>query len=104
MFNEELLKINEKIMENPGYRLSDDEALYITNLPDTEILELIHFAGKIKKRFGKNEIYTCTIINAKSGSCPENCAFCAQSAHHSRKGPFHGQNRSCKLFICYKRI
>ena len=27
----------------------------------------------------------CTITNAKSGSCSEDCKFCAQSAHHTSK-------------------
>jgi biotin synthase len=32
----------------------------------------------------------CGIVNAKSGRCPEDCAFCAQSAHHQTDTPIYG--------------
>ena len=34
--------------------------------------------------------FSCGIINAKSGRCSEDCAFCAQSSYHSTHTPVHG--------------
>ena len=44
--------------------------------------ELCSSADKIRKHFCKNQFDICTIVNAKSGHCSENCKFCAQSAHN----------------------
>ena len=41
--------------------------------------ELIVSANKVRKAFIGKEMELCTIINAKSGLCGEDCKFCAQS-------------------------
>lgn len=66
-----------------GESLTLDEAVQLALLRGTDILALFLAASRVRDHFVGSEIELCSIINAKSGRCPENCAFCAQSAHHN---------------------
>jgi biotin synthase len=60
-----------------GKQISKEEAL---KLFDFEIEQLFLASSKIRKKHKGNQVKVCSIINAKSGQCSENCKFCAQSA------------------------
>jgi biotin synthase len=61
--------------------LNDKELDYLINFPLEDISKLSDAAYEIKKYFFGNKVALCSIINAKSGRCPEDCKFCAQSIH-----------------------
>jgi len=44
--------------------------------------DLLYQAGKIQKQHFHQPLDLCTIMNARSGLCSEDCQFCAQSCHH----------------------
>jgi biotin synthase len=66
-----------------GGEMIGDEAVSLSFVADTDRFELFLAASRVKEHFIGNKVSLCSIINAKSGRCSENCAFCAQSAHHS---------------------
>lgn len=70
-------KLKEKILL--GDAITYNEALSLINTPFNELLSA---ADEIRKHFCKNIFDVCSIINAKSGKCSEDCKFCAQSAHY----------------------
>jgi len=73
--------IKNRILD--GNNISRDEALFLTSLDDGYLDELTAYAYEIKKAFFDEEIDLCSIVNAKSGLCSEDCTFCAQSAHYN---------------------
>ncbi|MBD7983663.1 biotin synthase BioB [Sporosarcina sp. Sa2YVA2] len=62
-----------------GGTLTDEEGLAILNSPDTDLLQLLHASYKIRNYYFGNKVKLNMIINTKSGLCPENCGYCAQS-------------------------
>ncbi|MBI4665626.1 MAG: biotin synthase BioB [Nitrospinae bacterium] len=67
--------------------LTWDEAVGVMKTSPDNIFDLIASANRIRRKFKGVEISLCSIINAKSGGCPEDCAFCAQSVHSSADSP-----------------
>ncbi|MBU0744532.1 MAG: biotin synthase BioB, partial [Gammaproteobacteria bacterium] len=46
-------------------------------------IKLIYYALESHQRyFSKNLMQISSLISIKTGSCPEDCAYCAQSSHH----------------------
>ncbi|MGM0379366.1 MAG: biotin synthase BioB [Bacillota bacterium] len=71
-------KILKKVLD--GKDIKKDEALWL--LKNTRLNDLLKGSLKIKVENKLDDFEFCSIINAKSGNCSENCKFCAQSSFY----------------------
>ena len=70
-------KLKNKVINEAD--ITKEEAM---SLIDAPLEELCVAADEIRAHFCGIGFDLCSIINAKSGRCPENCRYCAQSAHY----------------------
>ncbi|MCU6769243.1 biotin synthase BioB [Barnesiella propionica] len=63
-----------------GGEITPAEAVELSKVTDRE--SLYAAADEIRRALCGNKLDTCSIVNARSGKCPENCKWCSQSAHH----------------------
>jgi biotin synthase len=60
------------------WSIADIEAIYTAPLPD-----LIFRAQTVHRAHHRaDEVQGCMLLSIKTGGCPEDCAYCPQSAHH----------------------
>lgn len=71
----------EKGLEGEG--LTHDEALSLASLPEASIYAVLAVSEQVRRTHLGMEVNLCSIVNAKSGLCKEDCSFCAQSVKYS---------------------
>jgi len=81
----EIQKIGDKVLE--GGSVSMKEILPLLEAKGPDVMDLVAVANRVRGEFNGNEIDLCSLLNAKSGKCSEDCAFCAQSAHYQTDAP-----------------
>lgn len=72
-----------------GGKLDRDETAVLSRASGAGLVDLFAAANRVRERFRGNTLDICSIVNAKSGACSEDCAFCAQSSHHDTGAPVY---------------
>jgi biotin synthase len=81
MENRELKSIREAAENDRP--LSEELALYVLRSSAADLPRIFAAASTVRHRYFGNSIRMCSILNAQSGACSEDCAFCAQSSCHN---------------------
>jgi biotin synthase len=83
----EIQEIGDKVLERKDVSMKD--VLPLLGVKGPDILDLAAAANRVREEFNGNEIDLCSLLSAKSGRCPEDCAFCAQSARYKTEAPVY---------------
>ncbi len=75
----DLQTIEEQVLDR-GESLTAEQARGLVALPDEELPALIALAHRVRLRYCGDAVEVESLISAKTGGCPEDCAFCSQSA------------------------
>lgn len=62
-----------------GHQLETDEALAILRSGDEQLLDVLAAAYAIRRHYFGRRVQLYFLISAKTGLCPEDCAYCSQS-------------------------
>lgn len=73
-----MIKLAEEIISGRRITRQDDLHMFLT----CDLQELCEGADRIRSYFVGEKVDLCSIINGRSGRCPEDCKYCAQSAHY----------------------
>ena len=81
-----------------GQRLSEDEGLAILRSGDEEILDVLAAAYRVRYRWHGNRVILNFLMNAKSGRCAEDCAYCSQAGTATSEIPRYSMLDSDEIF------
>jgi biotin synthase len=72
-----------------GAHVRPEDLSVLSAAEGADLWDLFAAAGRVRSHFRGEGIDICSIVNAKSGACSEDCAYCAQSVHHSTGAPVY---------------
>jgi len=66
-----------------------DAVCALAQATGADLWDLFAAAGRVRGYFRGEVVDICSIVNAKSGACSEDCSYCAQSVHHATGAPVY---------------
>lgn len=73
-----MIELAKEIINGRRINRADDLDVFLS----CDLDELCQGADLIREHFIGDKVDLCSIINGRSGRCPEDCKYCAQSAHN----------------------
>lgn len=73
-----MIELAKEIINGRRINREDDLDVFLS----CDLDELCQGADLIREHFIGDKVDLCSIINGRSGRCPEDCKYCAQSAHN----------------------
>ncbi|UCD12532.1 MAG: biotin synthase BioB [Nitrospinaceae bacterium] len=73
-----------------GEGITREQALELETFSREELALLYEGTSRIREKFKGQDVKICSIVNAKSGRCVEDCSFCGQSAAFKTSSPEYG--------------
>lgn len=86
-------RIREQGLSGTG--IGPEDALTVLSLPVADLWRLLDVTDRVRRHHKGDAIRLCSIVNAKSGLCSEDCSFCSQSSRSKaeiRKYPLIGED------------
>lgn len=71
--------LTERVLD--GGQISEEEASWLAAIGPDLIEPLLEASAELRQVFKGKSVSICSIVNAKSGACTEDCGFCSQSVH-----------------------
>jgi len=84
MLHEQINVLRDMIPEN-GLSVTAEEICALVENKDLHLSDILSLTDQIRRAHKNNRVFLCSITNAKSGKCSQNCAFCAQSSFHETR-------------------
>ncbi|MDY6970833.1 MAG: biotin synthase BioB [Thermodesulfobacteriota bacterium] len=83
-------------------RANEDDLDTVIRWKEEELSALFACTDLVRRHFFGNTVRPCAIMNIKSGGCPEDCAFCSQSAHNRASITTAKLSEKHEIIECFK--
>ena len=99
------MEITAQSAENFSIEIRHDWTLAeISDLHSLPLPELLFRAQTIHRAtHAPDKVQTCKLLSIKTGGCPEDCAYCPQSAHYDAGVDGHGLMKSADVIAAARR-
>ncbi len=87
LLNHRISQVLDSVLS--GRAIDIETASEMARAEGPELWDLFRAAGRVREHFRGGRVDICSIVNAKSGACSEDCSYCAQSARHSTNAPVY---------------